>query len=113
METVNTVSKILQSKNQDLKCTSTLLKNAITSIKELRNNFDGCKQSAIGICAVWKIEFLNKKARKIKRHFDDFIAIQPEFLSTGSGSDDELYVAAENLKKQYIDSKAISRANYY
>lgn len=144
LETVNTVSKILQSKNQDLKGASTLLKTTINSIKELRNNSVQCKQTAIELCAEWKIEakFSNKRARKVKRHFDelcederlndaeqhykvmvfygsldiiiqqlsvrfksvsaineDFKAIQPEFLSTLS--DDELYVAAENLVKQY------------
>ncbi|XP_044134789.1 zinc finger MYM-type protein 1-like [Bufo gargarizans] len=72
-DTINVVSKLLQSKNIDLSSAAHLIQKAAPVFSKYRDNFDGAKQTAVELAEKWNIQpqFENKRARKVKRHFDE------------------------------------------
>lgn len=73
VETVNSVSKCLQSKQSNLENAAKLINNAIESLTLFRNNFDEAKDIAIKISEQWKVEakFVSKRRIRIKKQFDE------------------------------------------
>uniref|UniRef100_H3A4S2 DUF4371 domain-containing protein n=1 Tax=Latimeria chalumnae TaxID=7897 RepID=H3A4S2_LATCH len=72
LETVNAVSKLLQSKDTDLYKAAKLLCKATEDLSTFQNNFKEAKNSAIKLSEKWggQTKSEEKHVRKAKRHFD-------------------------------------------
>ncbi|XP_073537599.1 uncharacterized protein [Phyllobates terribilis] len=73
LETLNLVSKSLQSETMDLLSAYELLGNALLKITEMRERFEALVSEASDVCSRWGIknEFHQNRVRKVKKHFDE------------------------------------------
>lgn len=73
LNSIDTVSKLLQNEQQDIQKSSKLLKNVSNDICKLRNEFLDIKKEADITARKWGIipEFCQKRIRKRKRFFDE------------------------------------------
>uniref|UniRef100_H3A840 DUF4371 domain-containing protein n=1 Tax=Latimeria chalumnae TaxID=7897 RepID=H3A840_LATCH len=69
LETINVVSKMLQSETQELGKAAEMLENAYNLMKDLRNSFSNIRQLAVKVAQTWG-------APKAKHHFDELSADQ-------------------------------------
>lgn len=73
LENVNSVSKMLQSKDMDLSSATKLIDNANKVLSNFRNNYEEVKRTAVSLAENWGIQakFENKRVKKVKQHFDE------------------------------------------
>jgi hypothetical protein len=73
LQELNIVSKLLQSKDNELGKAATLLETAADEIQNYRGNYAAAKHEATVVARRWSIsaEFITKRARKVKSHFDE------------------------------------------
>ncbi|XP_072156690.1 zinc finger MYM-type protein 1-like [Bemisia tabaci] len=73
LESVNPVSKQLQSKDADLFKAHEWLKNASDKLSHFRNHFNDAYIVAVSVAQEWGVtcEFQNKRHRKVTKHFGE------------------------------------------
>ena len=70
---INIVSKLLQTKDDELGKADSLLKTAADEIQKYRDSYADAKYEATVVTSKWSIspEFTAKRPRNVKRHFDE------------------------------------------
>lgn len=73
LQELNIVSKLLQTKDDELGKAASLLKTAADEIQKYRDSYADAKYEATVVASKWSIspEFTAKRARNVKRHFDE------------------------------------------
>jgi len=73
LECTHVVSQLMQAKRTDLLQASALLENALTVLKEYREQFDEVKSATVELATKWgsETDFETTRLRKVKRHFDE------------------------------------------
>nr|CAD7399967.1 unnamed protein product [Timema cristinae] len=79
LETMDIISKKLQSTEEDLEHATRMLLNLKTKIVNLRSNWETIKSDATQLCLKWKVapNFTDSRSRKKKRMFDEVQADDP------------------------------------
>lgn len=73
LEVINIVSKRLQTEGYDLFEATTQLETVSKNLTNIRNNFEGMKNSATDLANAWGVntQFEDKRSKRVKKHFDE------------------------------------------
>ena len=73
LQSTNTISKLLQSKDADLSVAVTLLDTAIAELNQFRSHYENAKNDALDLSDKWGVTkmFEETRIRKAKCHFDE------------------------------------------
>lgn len=75
LETVNVVSKALQSPKQELSTAVSLLNSALINLQEYRSQYSDFFEIAVEIAKKWGVpqKFQEKRSRRVKRFYDEIL----------------------------------------
>ncbi|KAL4120778.1 hypothetical protein QTP88_013404 [Uroleucon formosanum] len=77
LETVNVVSKVLQSPKQKLSTAVSLLNSALINLQEYRSQYSDFFEIAVEIGKKWGVlqKFKEKRSRRVKRFYDEILQV--------------------------------------
>ncbi|XP_050546049.1 uncharacterized protein LOC126908181 [Daktulosphaira vitifoliae] len=106
LETVNVVSKVLQSPKQELSTAVSLLNSALRNLQEYRSQYTDFFEIAVEMAKIWGVpqKFQEKRNRRerftsLNNVFKIFEVIQPNSLI--NLTDEQIYNSANKLVKYY------------
>jgi len=75
LETVNVVSKVLQSPKQELSTAVALLNSALINLQEYRSQYSDFFEIAVEVANKWGVsqKFQKKRSRRVKRFYDEIL----------------------------------------